>query len=243
MHPNPAFRETPQARILAFARERGFGQISANGPEGPLAAQAPFEVLGDAGDPATGEIRARFHLARSNPLARAMAAAGGDGLPALLAVSGPDAYVSPNWYGDTPDQVPTWNYVAAHLRGAARLLGAEELRPHLDRVSAAFEERIAAETGARPWRVDKMSDDAFARMARQIVPAELRVERVEGTWKLNQNKPAGARQGAAAALADLGAAAVGSAGAAEIARLMRADPSAAGDVLPDGPEDDRPKAR
>jgi transcriptional regulator len=55
---------------------------------------------------------AELHLVRSNPIARAVTGP----TQAVLAVTGPDGYVSPDWY-DTPDQVPTWNYVAVHLRG------------------------------------------------------------------------------------------------------------------------------
>jgi len=57
------------------------------------------------------------HLVRSNPIAQCLRA--GE-RKAVLAVSGPDAYVSPDWYARMPDQVPTWNYVAVHLRGTRR---------------------------------------------------------------------------------------------------------------------------
>ena len=102
MHPNPAFRKTAADRNLAFARARGFGVLSVNGPDGPLMAHVPF-LLSDDG------TMADLHLARSNAVIAA-------GLPAqaILAVIGPDAYVSPDWYG-VADQVPTWNYIAVHL--------------------------------------------------------------------------------------------------------------------------------
>ena len=87
MHPNPAFRQDPREKNLAFARARGFGILSVNGPEGPLAAHIPFLLNDDASF-------AELHLARSNPIARATLPA-----PALLAVAGPDAYISPDWYG------------------------------------------------------------------------------------------------------------------------------------------------
>jgi transcriptional regulator len=203
MHPNPAFRQTPQDRNLAFARSRGFGVLSVNGPDGPLAAHVPFLLSPD------GSV-AELHLARSNALVRA-------GLPAaaLLAVSGPDAYISPDWYGphqEVPDQVPTWNYVAVHLRGVLEPLPEDALRPHVDALSAEHEGRIA---GKAPWTSGKMTEGAMPRMMRMILPFRLRISGVEGTWKLNQNKPADVRARAAAALAK------GGAGAQAIAALIR----------------------
>jgi transcriptional regulator len=203
MHPNPAFRTEPRDRNLAFARARGFGILMVNGPEGPLAAHIPFQLSDDA-------MTADLHLARSNPIARA-------GLPAaaLLAISGPDAYVSPDWYGphdQVPDQVPTWNYVAVHLRGVLEPLPEDALRPHVDALSAEHEGRIA---GKAPWTSAKMTEGAMPRMMRMILPFRLRITSVDGTWKLNQNKPDAVRTRAAAALAK------GDPGAQAIAALMR----------------------
>lgn len=206
MHPNPAFRKADAAADLAFAAARGFGTLIASGAEGPLAAHVPFAIDADAG-------RLETHLVRSNPLARAL---GEGAAPALLAVSGPDGYVSPDWYGD-PGQVPTWNYVAIHLRGRLALAPAETLRAHLARLSETFEPRLAPK---RPWTMDKMAPAALARLMRAIVPATMTIDRVESTWKLNQNKSPDAREGAAAAIE-------GSVGAelAALAALMRAPPA------------------
>lgn len=200
MHPNPIYRQAPEARNIAFARDRGFGVLTVNGPEGPLAAHVPFVVSEDG-------RTVEFHLVRSNPVARAMPA------PALLAVTGPDGYVSPDWYGLGHDQVPTWNYVAVHLRGKAEILDHAGMRGQLDRLSAAFEDRLPK----APWRVDKMPEDALFRMMRQIVPCRMAVATVDGTWKLNQNKPAAARLAAARAMAESPLAREGGA----LAALMR----------------------
>lgn len=185
MHQNPAFRETPDSTALQFARDRSFGLLTLNGPQGPLAAHVPF-LLSD------GRARADLHLMRSNPIARAIS----EPHQALLAVSGPDGYVSPDWYG-LEDQVPTWNYVAVHLRGRLEALAPSLLRDLLDRQSGVFEARL---TPKPKWMPSKMSPEALARMMRMIMPARLHVESVESTFKLGQNKPAGARRSAAEAL-------------------------------------------
>jgi transcriptional regulator len=183
MHPNPAFRKVADDVTLGFVRARAFGVLAVNAEQGPLLSHVPF-LLADDG------ASADLHLVRSNPIARL------DGVPAVVAVSGPDGYVSPDWYG-VEDQVPTWNYVAAHIRGRLERLGDGLMRDMLDRQSSAYETRLLPK---RPWTADKISDGALERLMRSIVPFRLHVERIDATWKLNQNKTEAARLGAAAAV-------------------------------------------
>lgn len=200
MHPNPVFRQFPAADSLAFARATGFGMLTVNGPEGPLAAHVPFVLSADGQS-------AEVHLARSNPLVRA-----GLPAPALLAVQGPQHYISPDWYGpheQVPDQVPTWNYIAVHLRGTLAALPPDALEPHLDALTAEHEARLHPKA---PWTKAKMSEGTMPRMMRMILPFRLTISVVEGTWKLNQNKPPEVRARAAAALS-------GTSGATDAARL------------------------
>src|SRR6056297_15894 len=131
MHPNPAFRQADAARNIAFVRAQGFGLLAVATGDAPLISHIPFLLSEDG-------TRAEFHLVRSNPIARLMS----DPLPARLAVQGPHSYVSPDWYG-VADQVPTWNYVAVHLTGRLERLPQKALRGSLDRLSEAFEARLA----------------------------------------------------------------------------------------------------
>ncbi len=202
MHPNPIFHDADVAHNLGFARARGFGVLAVNGPDGPLLSHVPF-LLGEDG--ATAEL----HLVRSNPIAR---------LPempvsAKIAVSGPDSYVSPDWYG-VAEQVPTWNYIAVHLSGTLERLPQECMRAMLDRQSAAYEARLLPKT---PWSTGKMTQDVLEKMIRMIVPFRFSVTGVDGTWKLGQNKPQDVRQAAAQQMAGHG---FGS-DIDEIARMMR----------------------
>lgn len=179
MHPNAAFRQTPADRNLSFARSRGFG-ILALGGETPLLSHIPFLLSEDG-------THADLHLVRSNPIARV-----GSGR-AVIAVSGPDGYVSPDWY-DVPDQVPTWNYVAVHLRGTLTPLPPETLSDLIDRQTAFFEDQLRPKM---PWTAEKMSEGVKDRMMRAILPFRLKIDTVDGTWKLNQNKDDVVRQNAA----------------------------------------------
>lgn len=202
MHPNPAFRKVPADESLAFARQRGFGTLCINGQDGPLLAHVPFLTSEN------GDLCALIHLARSNAIARSALPA-----PAVLAVTGPESYISPDWYG-ADDQVPTWNYVAVHLRGRFEPLPPETLQPMVDDLSAIFESRLLPK---KPWTSAKMSDGVMERMLRMILPFRLVIEGVEGTWKLGQNKTPEQRAGAVAGLntwAELSP-------RAELARLMQ----------------------
>lgn len=183
MHPNPAFRQQTRVQNLDFARARGFGALAVNGPDGPVLAHIPFLLSAD------GRF-ADFHLARSNAVIRAVPG------PAVLAVIGPDGYISPDWYG-APDQVPTWNYIAVHLRG--QVVEGPDLEQHLNNLSDVFEARLAP----KPiWRSSKMAAGVMDRMMRMIQPFRLIIDQVDGTWKLGQNKTAEMRAGAVAALGD-----------------------------------------
>lgn len=184
MHPNPAYRDTDESRALGAARQRGFGVLTVAGPEGVLASHMPF-VFED------GAVAG--HLSRAGAVARRLREGPAE---ALLIVSGPDGYISPDWYG-LEDQVPTWNYVAVHLRGALSLLPDEALRPHLDRLSAEHEAHLLPK---KPWTTDKMTPGVIERMMRQIVPVRMTVADVDSTFKLTQNKVDSARLSAADAV-------------------------------------------
>jgi len=205
MHPNPVYRQEPEARALAFAAGRSFGVLTAAGLDGVLAAHVPFVLEGRV---------VRAHMVRSNPLARHLR--GGE-VQALLVVSGPDGYISPDWYG-VPDRVPTWNYVAVHLRGTLRLLPEAQLRGELERLSDQFETRLAPKP---VWKINKVDPDALAKMMRQIVPVELEVAQVDSTFKLNQNRGEAERMGAAAALEAGGTPGTETAALAALMRAVR----------------------
>ncbi|MYM55183.1 FMN-binding negative transcriptional regulator [Thalassovita mangrovi] len=188
MHPNPIYRKASRQQNLDFAQATGFGILAAADDTGaPLLSHIPFLIEGDD---------VIFHLVRSNPIARRLKT------PQLvkLAVSGPHGYISPDWYG-IEDQVPTWNYVAVHLSGPAELLPQDDLLGVLDRLSDRFE----ADLAPKPiWKTDKMPDEAMDRLMRMIVPAKMRIEDIDGTWKLGQNKPDAARLSAAEAIEQTG---------------------------------------
>ena len=174
MHPNPAFRNATQEKNIRFARNRSFGTLAINSDDGPLLSHVPFLLSNDA-------TYLELHLVRSNPIVRHLS----QPTNAVISVNGGDAYISPDWY-EIDDQVPTWNYVAVHLRGTLERLPENELHGVLKRLSASMEQRLLPK---KPWTSDKMDQETYHRMQRQIVPIVLQITQIDGTWKLSQNKP------------------------------------------------------
>lgn len=130
------------------------------------------------------------HLAKANPHWREIAS----DTPALLIVTGPDAYVSPTWYAAKAEHgkvVPTWNYSAVHLTGLARVHeDAEWLR------AAVTDLTIRHEHGRdRPWSVTDAPAAYIEGQLRGIVGIEIAVTGVEGKAKLSQNRSTADREG------------------------------------------------
>lgn len=136
-------------------------------------------------DRSTGPFGTLFgHLARANPQARTTSPVGIDG---LVIFTGPDAYVTPEWYAtkrETGRVVPTWNYVAVHAYGTLRFHDdAAFLRDHLDRLTHRHEDGRA-----NPWRVTDAPSDFIAQQMKAIVGLSVQIERLEGKWKMSQNR-------------------------------------------------------
>jgi transcriptional regulator len=181
MHPNRAFAWEDREAMLALVRAVGFCTIFVDGPfvvHVPVAIAAPDRI--------------RFHIAKGNRAAAAL-----EGARALLSCLGPDAYISPDWYG-TADQVPTWNYRTVEAEGPLRKLDEQELARLLDELSADHEARLAPKP---PWTRAKMTPGRFEAMLKAITGFELAIEALRGTDKLGQHKTPAERAGAADRLA------------------------------------------
>lgn len=177
MHPNAAFRPNrspgeDRALLEALIDEIGFGMVFAATPDGPRVAHTPLQWTG-------GMVH--FHLARGNALTRHLG-----GMTALIAINGPDGYVSPRWYADQA-QVPTWNYVALELEGPVRRLDQDGLTGLLEALVARQEARVA---GGTAWTMAKMPEAKLRQMLTGIVGFAMDVQAWRPTFKLSQNKSA-----------------------------------------------------
>ncbi len=170
------FRIDDRAALLAFVERHAFGTLVSSGSSGLHVSHIPFVV--DRGD--DGGARLLGHVARGNEQWSALEAA--QHVAAIF--QGPHGYVSPAWYAQHPS-VPTWNYAVVHVHGKARLMDEAELHHLLMRLSAAYEA-----PNAKPWRMSELPADYVATMLKAIVGFEIEIERLDGKFKLSQNRPA-----------------------------------------------------
>lgn len=192
------FQETDQQRMQALMRRHDFALLVATREDGtPEAAHLPF-LVEDGG--AHGTLVA--HMARANPLWKLFH----PGKQVLVTFQGPHGYISPSWYAEA-GSVPTWNYAAVHAYGVARIVvDAARSRAILDTLVHTYESGFE-----KPWRTTD-HETVVNKMLPGIVAFEIPIDRIEGKWKLSQNKSAADRAGAIAALER--------AGANDLARLM-----------------------
>ena len=125
------------------------------------------------------------HVARANPHHRQTL--GSD--EALVIFTGPDAYVTPAWYAAKREHgkvVPTWNYVAVHAYGTLRFVDDRAfLRRHLEQLTSRHEAGRE-----EPWAVGDAPADFVSQLEKAIVGVEIAITRLEGKWKMSQNRSA-----------------------------------------------------
>lgn len=128
------------------------------------------------------------HIARANPHWQRF----GDG-PSVALFHGPHAFVSPRWYENPSDNVPTWNYAVVHAQGRPQPQESHT-RAHLEQLAAHFD-------GGRPLPTDP---DKVERMLNGVVAFRMPIERLEVKFKMNQNKSPADRRGVIAGLRSSG---------------------------------------
>ena len=191
-----AFRQDDLAELHRQIAASRLATLVSHGPQGLTASHLPLLL-----EPGEGESGTLYgHFARANPHCAELAAGG----EALAIFQGPEAYVSPSWYPGKAAHgkaVPTWNYVAVHAYGPVELFDEpERLRRLLGRLSDRHEAGRA-----QPWSLDEAPRDYIDGLLRAIVGFALPIRRLEGKWKLSQNRPAADRDGVRAGLAGSGA--------------------------------------
>ncbi len=197
----PAFTEARSEVLIGHIDQYDFGLLVSHGPAGLVASHIPF-LIARGGD----QLHLHGHLARPNPQVGDLARGG----EVLAIFSGPHAYISPRWY-EKGSSVPTWNYADVHAYGTVRLVeDAGWLRDLVHRLSERHEAR-----NPQPWRMQDLSESYVEGMLKGIVGLDIAVTRLEGKYKLSQNRPAGDRPHVIAGLEDRG-----DADALAVARLM-----------------------
>ena len=168
-----------QTPLFDLIEAHAFGLLLTHGSDGFNGSHIPF-LLERPGTGGAGENgRLVCHLAAANTQVAAL-----DGRDVLCVFQGPHGYVSPRWYQKKP-AVPTWNYMAVHVYGRATVTREPaRLREIVDRLSKTYE---PAEGG---WRLDDEPETYVTGMLRGIVGVEIAITKLEGKFKLSQNRPA-----------------------------------------------------
>ena len=186
MYQPPAFREDRLEVQHALIRAHPLGLLISAGPGGLMANLLPFLIDTDAG----GHGTLRVHMARANPQWREFEALE----ECLVVFQGPQDYVTPSWYAtkrETGKVVPTWNYVTVHAWGRPRVMNDEVwLRRQIEDLTRSRENLRPA-----PWAVDDAPADFVAMQVKAIVGIEIAIARIEGKWKMSQNRPEPDRAG------------------------------------------------
>jgi len=180
------FKEDSVPAIHEAIRQARIGTLVTMGEDGMEASHVPMLV--DPGPEPYGTLRG--HVSKGNLQWRRVNA----NVPALAMFLGPNTYITPNWYAtkrQTGKVVPTWNYVAVHAYGTVRFFDDRaELLDLVTRLTATHE-------GGRPapWAVSDAPPDFIQSQLKGIVGFELPIVRLEGKWKMSQNRTAEDRAG------------------------------------------------
>ena len=184
---NPAsFQERETGKLHALMLDHPLGLLVSCGEDGLQASPVPFLIYPDEGE--FGVLRA--HLARANPHWRSLS-----GLNECLVVfQGPQGYVTPSWYAskhETHKVVPTWNYTIVQAWGTPVIMDDTDwLRSQLRDLTARQEQRRPV-----PWSMEEAPEDFIATQMKAIVGIEIPVRRLEGKFKMSQNRSAADQAG------------------------------------------------
>ena len=179
---NPSsFAEHDVAVMHDFIEAHPFGALVTTSSSGLFATHLPLVLDRQLGPHGT----LQGHIARANPHHEVA----GDGSEALVLFTGADSYVTPSMYASKAKHgkvVPTWNYVAVHAHGTLRFVREPDaLRVHLARLTARHET-----SRRQPWSITDAPADYIEKQLGAIVGVEIEITRLEGKWKMSQNRPA-----------------------------------------------------
>ena len=180
------FREDRLDVQHSLIRQHPLGLVITAGIGGLMANPLPFLL-----DPSASEHGTLYaHLARANPQAQELATVA----DVLVVFQGPQQYVTPSWYAtkhETGKVVPTWNYATVHAWGRPTVIEDPAwLRHHVAQLTQQHEHARPA-----PWDVADAPESFVAGQLKGIIGLEIAIRRIEGKWKVSQNRPEHDRRG------------------------------------------------
>ena len=186
MYQPPHFREERREVLESLIRNHPLATLVTLSPDGLEANHIP--MLLDAGRGPLGVLMA--HIAKANRSAEAH-----DQSRDVLAIfQGEDHYITPSWYAAKQEHgkvVPTWNYAVVHAHGRLSVIDDEEwLLSQITALTARHEQ-----PRARPWQVADAPAPFVRAQMKGIVGIEIEITRLEGKWKVSQNRAQADRDG------------------------------------------------
>jgi transcriptional regulator len=183
--------ESDRGVLHALIQSQPLGTWVAQGDGELLINHIPFLLDTERGD--HGTLVA--HVARANPVWQAFSKS----VASIVVFQGAQSYISPSWYPSKHEHgkaVPTWNYVVVHAHGIPHVVEDRDwLLRHVTRLSDVHESAQAL-----PWSVSDAPPDYIEKMLNAIVGIEIPIAKLEGKWKVSQNRPSPDRLGVAAGL-------------------------------------------
>lgn len=171
------FLATDSGEIIAFMQQFSFATIITAKDQLPVATHLPF-VVSERAD----KVILTSHFAKANEQWEQLT-----DHPILVIFTEPHAYISPTHY-DSPQSVPTWNYVSVHAYGQGRLL------TDTAQTMKVLEATIHTYEASYRQQWDNISEDYKLKMIKGIIAFEIEVTDLQAKKKLSQNKTATEQQ-------------------------------------------------
>jgi len=172
MYIPPKYRNSNLDEVRNFVEDNAFGVLISKGSNYPMATHIPLELDKDK----QGNDILVGHVAKANPHWKTFKSQ-----PEVLAIfNGPHAYISSSWYKE--EEVPTWNYIAVHIKGHLKILGEEELLDSLHKLVDKYEK-----DSEYPLNLNDLSPTTM-RQVKGIVGFKISIEEIHAAYKLSQGR-------------------------------------------------------
>jgi len=172
MYTPPKFQAQSKAQVKEFIKNNGFAMLCSTHKDRPWVSHIPL-VMTTRSD---GQAVLQGHVSKGNQQWKTI-----EGQEVLCVFQGAHAYVSSSWYDHV--NVPTWNYIAVHVYGKAKILNAEELLQSLHTLVDKYEAH-----SKEPFHINQMPPEMLKNELRGIVGIEIEISDVQAAFKLSQNR-------------------------------------------------------
>lgn len=166
------FKVADLEEIQEFIHTNSFGTLITTKNGKPIATHLPLQLVKEE-----DEYFVTGHMAYGNPQWRTFDTCG----DVLITFQGPHAYISSSWY--EKENVPTWNYQAVHLYGAAKLMDEAELKADLAKLMQKYEQHRE-----HPVLWETLSSEMLEKELKGIVGFKIHVTEVQAAFKMSQNR-------------------------------------------------------